>query len=573
LVARGILVFGIESLGIIPVLWYKDKITNIDREMKMEEEEIGQDLELINPDSSVDFQYKWDEEFQRHVISLIILDRQFLLQAMDLVKPKYFTNRAHQMACTIVFDFFKKYSVLPDKVFLVQEIKDHLRGNKSLPYYLGEINLVYDYFQPGMESRDYLTEKVNYFAKIMAVRNAYQDTVKMMTKGGYESEKVWGKVHEMWREALMVERNFDLGIDYFNTVKQRLSEEAIEADLADRFKVGFPSVDEEIRGGFSRGEILAIVAGSGVGKSVWLACFTAINVLRGKRGVYISCELKDTKVCDRMDAIFTGLNIKTLSSIKEDVFKRLDEIRAGMPVIGNVNDQRWYDNGVGVDTNPTILPNAEEFSPLIVKKFPAGEATVNTIRAYLSQLRYRGFNPDFVIVDYVGEMKDIPGMETHQSRERLVRNLRGMAEEENVFVAIAIQPNRGGKEAQKERFGKIDDTDFADSFGQIKPLDGAISLMQNDQEKQMGVGRGYVIKLRDGKSRFMFYLTFDQENLRIMEVHKDTYRSTMATFKEKAVDSLDIDNIKSMDAQVAEDKAKEKQKKRLEKREETDSES
>jgi hypothetical protein len=124
-----------------------------------------------------------------------------------------------------------------------------------------------------------------------------------------------------------------------------------------------------------------------------------------------------------------------------------------------------------------------------------------------------------------------------------------MAQEEDIFVAVAIQPNRSAKEAQKH--DKIDDEHFADSYGQIRPLDGALSLMQNDAEKQMGVGRGYVIKLRDGKSRFMFYTAFDQENLRITEIHHDTYKNVMVTYKQKVVEELDVDNIKDIDAQLA----------------------
>lgn len=527
-------------------------------------------VNLVDPDTSGEIQYNWDDEFQRYVISLILLDRQFMLQAMDLVKPRYFTNRAHQMACSIAFDHFKRFAILPEKVFLVQEMKDKLRGNKALPYYLGEVNVVFDYYKPGMDNRDYLIDKIHYFAKVMAVRGAYQDTVKLLERN-YESEDTWGQIHEMWRKALMVERNFDIGIDYFKSMKQRLSEEEETIDLANRFKTGLPSVDEEIGGGFSRGEVMAIVAPSGVGKSLYLACLCAINLMRGKKGVYISCELKDKKVARRMDAILTGLNIRTLTSYRDDVFQRIEELRAGIVPINKKGDQKWFENSLGEGECLSIPKDEEEFSPFIIKQFPSRSASVNTIRAYLSQLRFRGFKPDFIIVDYVGEMKDVPGMETHQSRAQIISELRGLAEEEDCFVAIALQPNRGGKEAGKERHGKIDDTHFADSFAQIMPLDGAISFMQNDLEKQEGVGRGYVIKLRDGKSRFMFYLSFDQENLRITEIHLDTYKGVMVKSRDKVTEELDIDNVKSIDEQMADsaaaDKAREAQLKKLEERE------
>ena len=543
--------------------------------------------DFVDPDGEHDYQFKWEEDFQRHVISLILLDRQFMLEAMDLVKPAYFTNKGHQTACSIAYDFFKKYSILPDKVFLQQEMKERLQKDKSLPYYLGEINVVYDYFQPGLEARDYLASKIEYFAKIMAVRTTFRDTVKLMQKEP-ESDETWGKIHEMWRQAMLVERNFDLGIDYFKSMKDRYDEANREADRLDRFVTGFKeAIDEQIGGGYSRGEIMAVVAASGVGKSVYLACLTALNIMRGKRGVFISCELRDKKVAERMDAIFTGLNIKTLEAFKNDVFARVEDMRRGQRTIHGLKDQRWYDNGLDEGNDISVAADGE-FSPLVIKEFAAGAATVNTIRAYLTQLRFHGFTPDFVIIDYVGEMKDIPGLATHESRERIVRDLRGMAKEENVFVAIAVQPNRGGKEVQKEKYGRIDDTHFADSFGQIKPLDGAFSLMQNDAEKQQGVGRGYIIKQRDGKSRFMFYVAFDPESLRITEIHVDTYKNIMAAFSDTAAEETDMDSVKDVaakkkrkkglgvvkdfDAQLAEDAAntvdaaKEAQKKKMEER-------
>jgi hypothetical protein len=850
---------------------------------------------LLDPDGNVDIQFNWQEEFQRHIISLILLDRQFMLQAIDLVKPKYFTQRAHQMACLIAFEFFNRYGLLPDKAFLVQELRDRLKGNKSLPYYLGEINVVYDYFQPGLESREYLTDKIHYFAKIMSVKAAFDETVKLVKKGS-ESEETWGKIHELWKSALLVERNFDVGIDYFKTLQERYSEESEEEDRNSRFITGFPTMDEETGGGYSAGEIMAVVANSGVGKcfgkgtpilmydgtikniqdiqvgdlvmgndstprkvlrlvrgqdklydviptkgmryrvnsehvlslkglrnnivnvpiktylkqhntfkinhkgyrvgvkfpkqpvridpyilgtwlgdgtvrtteitsmdkdvvaewelyawkrnmtltkkkgakgraytygivgsqgktnplksdlrfynlilnkhiphvykvnsrkvrlevlagvidadgsisnnccdfinknrilandvvylarslgfaayvkpsrkksqngtygnywrvtisgntsqipvriarkkchkrqqikdvlktgikvvpagignyygfetdgnhlfllgdftvvhnSVYLACFAAMNIMRRKKGVYISCELLDKKVAARMDAIFTGLPIKALKSYKEDVFTKIEAMRDGRVFVKNESDKRWFDGTLGMGGNASIVAD-EDFSPLIIKEFPGRTLTVDMIRAYIAQLRFRGFNPDFIIVDYLGEMKDIPGLEIYESRERIVGHLRGMAKEEKVFVAIALQPNRKGKEAGKMDNGVIDEEHFADSYGQIRVLDGAFSFMQNDKEKTMGVGRGFVIKQRDGKSRYYFNLAFDKENLRITEISNAKYKEAMVKFKDKVIENVDVDNIKDIDAQMAEEEAaRESQKKKMAERE------
>ncbi len=481
-------------------------------------DEFLDDPTLADPDvAGSDSKYAWDEEFQRHIASLLIADRQFLLQSLDLVKPSYFTNKAHSKVCSIAFEFFKKYRLLARKDFIVQELKIQLKDNKSLAYYLAEVNVLFDYFQPGMEARDYLRDKIVFFAKIQAVKKAFHDSLKLIDKAP-ESDDTWNKVYEQMREAMQTQQNFELGIDYFKSIKDRYNNKTEAVNTTDRFITGLVGVDTEIGGGgYSVGEMISIVAGSGVGKSVMLACIAATNILRGKKGVYISLELAEDKVADRMDAIFTGLPVQNLLGCKEEIFERLNSLK-GVELEGEI----W---------------------PLVIKQFPAGSATVNTIRAYISQLRFQGFDPDFVIVDYVGEMALHPELKSHESRERIVRDLRGMATEEKVFIATAMQPNRDGKKDGKGDQGRLDDEHLADSFGQIRPLDGCISLNQNDNEKSLGIGRAYIIKQRDGKSRYQIYLRFNKESLKITEIHKDEYMKILNEYKEYVSEETKIDMV------------------------------
>lgn len=476
------------------------------------------DPTLQDPDAGTDSRYAWDEEFQRHIAALLIADRQFLLQSIDLVRPTYFTNKAHSKITGIVFEFFKKYRILPRKDFIAQELKTKYGKDKTIAFYLAEVNVLFDYFQPGMEARDYLRDKIVFFAKIQAVKKAFHDSLKLIDKAP-ESDETWNKVYEEMREAMQTQQNFDLGLDYFKSIKDRYAEKEEDKGTNERFVTGLEGVDTEIGGGgYSRGEIISVVAGSGVGKSVMLACITATNLLRGKKGVYISLELAEEKVADRMDAILTGLPVQNLLGHKDDIYEKLNNLK-GVNLEGDI----W---------------------PLVIKQFPAGTATVNTIRAYLSQLRFQGFDPDFVIIDYVGEMALHADCKSHESRERTVRELRGMAVEEQVFVATAMQPNRDGKKDGKSEQGRLDDEHLADSFGQIRPLDGCGSLNQNDSEKMLGIGRYYQIKQRDGKSRYQLYLSFDRENLRIKEISRDEYKRLLNAHKEYVSDETKIDMVK-----------------------------
>lgn len=470
--------------------------------------------DMIDPDGDEDARYSWDTDFQRHVIALLMTDKIFLLQSIDLIKPSYFTNKAHSKACSLLFDYFRKYNLLPKKNFLIQEAKEAFKDDKAKLHHIGEIISLYDYFEPGLEARQYLSDKITFFAKIQAIKSAFHQCLKQIEKNP-ENDDTWSKVYDLLRDAMNTDRNLEIGLNYFEGLKDRYARMAEdESDLAEKFVTGYHSIDTEIKGGgYKRGEMIAYVGGSGVGKSVALTCTAAINARRGKRVVYITTELSEDRVAERFDSILTGASINCLFDQKEKVFLELEK----------------------------IVEDAKSRDLIVIKQFPSKTADVNTIRAYLCQLKFMGFTPDVVIVDYIGEMKDHPGIPTHESRERIVSELRGLSIEENVFLATAMQPNRGSKEAQKA--GRIEEEHLADSFGQIRPLDGCFSLNQNDDESAVKIGRMWVIKQRFGKSRFQIYIRFDKDNLRITEISKDEYKNMKVTRSDKVADEVQIDNI------------------------------
>lgn len=475
--------------------------------------EMWDDPELQDPDSSnTSAQFNWDEEFQRTIICLLLMDRNFLLQSIDLIKPSYFTNKAHQKACEVVFAHFKKYKYAPTRIELVQELKDKFQDDKSALYYISEIKTLYEYFEPNIESREYLTDKVAFFAKIQALRQAFSKSLKEIDKAP-ESEETWAKIYDMLREAMNTDRNFDMGLEYFKTVKERYEEMNKQEANIEYFTTGYEDLDNQIKGGgYIRGEMLGVVAGSGVGKSICMACISAHNLKLGKNVLYISLELTQERVAERFDSILTGLPIHCLYDVKNDVFEKLEG----------------------------IVKNREDKNVMLIKQFPSASADVNTIRAYLSQLSFYGFRPDIVVVDYIGEMKDIAGLPTHESRERMVKELRGLAGESNVFMVTAFQPNRSSKELQ-ENGGVIEEEHLADSFGQIRPLDGCVSLNQNKNENSVNIGRMWVIKQRNGKSRYMLHLKFDPENLRIYQIHHDVYKDLNSRKKDNISESVEKD--------------------------------
>lgn len=458
---------------------------------------------LVNPDDPKEQKYNWDFRYQQEILSMLLMDRVFLIQSMQLIRPEYFLDKAHEMICSILFGYFNRYDhQMPPKFAIANEIRQRLGDNeRKILIYIGELEALIGSFIPGLESREACMDKITEFAKEQSLRGAVSQTLGLLE--GKEPDK-WVKIENIFKKALLTDRNFDEGLDYFQTLEERYDRMQKMSEQKEVFVTGFDGIDDPLRGlsagGLCRGEIGAFMALSGVGKSLALAKCAVRNLLRGKKVLYVTLEMDQDKVAKRFDAMLARENIRTLMDRREFVISGVKE---------RVRDD-------------------EDKRRLIIKQFAAGTADMLTIRAYTAQLNLHGFKPDMLCVDYVGEFKDDPSVKLYESRQKIVRDLRGFGVEENHATFTALQPNRQGREAQEESF--IDDAQLGDSFGQVRPLDALWSLNQNPAEKALGIGRVFVVKHRDGRSRYSFPFKQDPETLDIFEITDETYGNLRSQF-------------------------------------------
>jgi replicative DNA helicase len=486
---------------------------NFEDDLNEEEKEILKNN--TNPDGDSEIKYNWAEEFQKNIVALLLNDRWFAVQCRDLINPKYFTNEVHQFLCENLFFHLEKYGNLPQRSFVIQEIEDYAnkKAAKIKQMFIAETISLYEKYVPNLESREYLLEKILNFAKLMGLKNAFDESIQLMKKDP-EEESTWIKIQAVLKEALLIDRNFNEGLNYFETLEERLERMKVEEETQERFTSGFKSIDDALLGGGPhRGEIYSWIGLSGTGKSLALVSAARKNVQElGKRVLYVSLEMDEDKIAERFDSQIANIKIGTAR-------ENMDTIR-----------KSFEDNVLHKDDKKLLL----------IKQFPAGSMTVNTLRAYMQQLYMVGFKPDLVVIDYIGEMKDYPGMPTWESRFRIVRDLRGLATEEDICIFTAMQPNKSAREAQNKDStlgpGVIDDTNLADSYGQIRPLDGCWSINQMHQEKEASIARIFAIKHRHGRSRFTFHVEYDKNTLEMRELSGAEYDRRWKDQQMKSID-------------------------------------
>jgi hypothetical protein len=460
--------------------------------------------QFVDPDAPkapVD-KYRWDTEFQREILALLISDRAFALECRALIKPAYFTSETHNLLCAVLFEYFDKYNQIPTKSHVVEEIrrKTEHKGGEVLLKHVGELNSLINFYVPGLGNRDFYRDKITNFAKAQALKMAFHKSLEEMKKDP-ESEKTWDKIHTWLTEAVTTQVSFDMGMDYFADVPERYRRREEMIQKGEVFTSGFETIDAALKaGGLLKGEMGAWCSPPGVGKSLALVHAAKCNLLKGKRVLYISLEIDKDGVGDRFDAQLAdptgihGITVRNLLQKKDLVIEGLHDL------VDEYDDKRL----------------------LVIKQFPGGQMSVPDFRAYFYQTKMRGFHPDLVIIDYIGEMKDYPEMPTHESRFKIVRDLRGFAVEEKVCMLSAMQPNKSSKDAVRNGM-LIDDENLADAYAQARPLDAFWTINQMQTEKECSLARGFIAKHREGKSKVVFHIKFNYDTLALKEIGQKQY--------------------------------------------------
>jgi len=430
--------------------------------------------------------YTFQDSIQRGVIYLAKSDENFLVQIMPMVKADYFEFPSHQKMYTVICDFYSTYSKSPTDDQLLEEVKKIQVSHELFGDYKDELACINELDEKSLDNQEYYIDLVEEFAKEQAIKEAILKSVDHLKKKNYEA------IEDEVRAAFSVNRNVDLGTDYFTSVQERW-DRLNDSSKEPKFRTPFESINEALEGGLAHKELGMVVAPPGVGKSLFLANQAARSILDGYDVLYISLEMGEDRVAQRLDSIFTRIKQRELSCRVEDIEDRLQMI-----------SEQWENRG-----------------RLVIKEFPTKRMSVTGLRAFLNQLKnYQDFTPDVLIIDYLELMKTDKDAAEYQAQERLAQELRGIASESGILVWTATQTNREGK-----KVNIITDAELADSYGKIRVCDLVFSINQTEQEFDGGTARLFLMKSRNGRARFVVPVAVDYSRLTVTQSVPDDYES------------------------------------------------
>lgn len=427
----------------------------------------------INPGEALFKQY--GKPFQEKIFQGLLTDHPWATQMSEVMKATYFDLRYLAFLTDKYFKYHEKYKTFPTLSLLVSIIKDELREQNNamlkeqIVEYLGRMRS-----SPDMGDIAYVKDKALDFCRKQALREALEKSVELISGDKYDA------VVDLMKKAVSVGLPTSVGHDFFEDAEARFVKINRQA-----CPTGLEALDEKtvLNGGLGRGELGVVAANTGVGKSHFLVSIGAEALRRGKNVVHYTFELTETAVGIRYDSHLTGIPSNEIQDSKEEVLEKYKEMELGK---------------------------------LIIKEYPTGAATVNTIRNHLEKLSLKGFTPNMLLIDYADIMRSTREYDALRLELKLIyEELRNLAMEKNIPIWTASQANRDSSNSDV-----VGLENMSESYGKAMVADVVISLSRKPAEKATGIGRLFVAKNRAGRDGILF------------PIHIDTARSTITVLDE-----------------------------------------
>jgi replicative DNA helicase len=237
---------------------------------------------------------------------------------------------------------------------------------------------------------------------------------------------------------------------------------------------GLRQIDAQdiLNGGLGRGELGVVIAPTGVGKSHFLVQMGAEALRAGKNVVHYTFELSETAVGLRYDSNLCGIPSGDVIDRKEEVLNFYKE---------------------------------NELGRLIIKEYPTGTPSVQTIRNHIEKLLLKSFVPSVIVIDYADIMKSSRKFDSLRHELKLVyEELRNLSMEMNVPIWTASQANRDASNSEI-----VGLENMSEAYGKAMVADVVLSISRKPNEKATGAGRIFVAKNRAGRDGMLFPMRID----------------------------------------------------------------
>jgi len=391
-----------------------------------------------------------NNDIEHIIVSSLFTKEQFLRKVVPFMELEYFTP-PYQDLFRVFVTYVAQYNKSPSPQELLVEL-DKYRDKFPPERYTNAVTTAPQMFiEPDVDD-DWLIDVTETWCKERAIHNALMRSISILD----DKDKSLSKdgIPGLLQDALAVSFDVNVGHDYIDNAEQRYE---FYTTKESRIVLDLDILNEITQGGLTNKSMAVIIAPTGVGKSLVMCHMAAGAVRNGYNVLYITAEMAEYRIAERIDANLFDVPIDQLSTMSKDMFMKQVEKVSG-----------------------------QQFGRLVVKEYPTGQAHSGHFRALLNELKLKKkFKPHIIFVDYLNicasaKLKGIGGsVNSYTYVKTIAEELRGLAVEQDLPIVTATQTNRAG---YNNTDPDLDAT--SESYGLPSTADLMLALISTEELEQ-----------------------------------------------------------------------------------------
>ena len=378
------------------------------------------------------------------ILKNLLHDEQYTRKVLPFVQPEYFEERSDRVIFEEIASYLKDYDGLPSKEVLHIEIEK--RTDLSEDEFKLSEQLV-DSLESIESDNEWMLDTTEKWCKERAIYLALMESIKIAD--GQDEKKQPDAIPSILSDALAVGFDQHVGHDYIDDSKDRF---AYYHRVENKIPFDLEYFNKITSGGLSDKTLNIALAGTGVGKSLFMCHVASSVLLQGKNVLYITLEMAEEKIAERIDANLLNTNIQDIAELPHSTFtKKIDKLAA------------------------------KTKGKLIIKEYPTASAHCGHFRALLQELKLKkSFAPDIIFVDYLNicassRYRSAVNVNSYSYVKAIAEELRGLAVETSVPIFSATQTTRSGFASSDPNL-----TDTSESFGLPATADLMFALVSTE---------------------------------------------------------------------------------------------
>ena len=424
-----------------------------------------------------------NDRIENTILNSLFFNEDFVRKAIPFIKPHYFSKRDERLLFIEVDKFVQKYNNLPTKETILIELNNRKDLNEE--EYKNVKDLVNSITKEDTDLQ-WLLDTTEKFCKDRAVHNAVLDGIKILD--GKDKTRTPESLPSLLGEALGVSFDKHVGHDYIEDAEARFDWYHTKEK---RFPFDLSYFNRITKGGIPSKTLNIALAGTGVGKSLFMCHAASAFLTQGLNVLYITLEMAEERIAERIDANLFDIPMDDIRSMPKDL----------------------YDNKVKKLENKTN-------GRLVIKEYPTASAHSGHFKALMNELALKkSFRPQVIFIDYLNICASSRfrggNISSYFYIKAIAEELRGLAVEHNVPIFSATQTTRTGYVSTD-----IGLEDTSESFGLPATADFMFALMSNEELESLGQMKVKQLKNRynDPAINRAFIVGVDRAKMRLYDV-------------------------------------------------------